>query len=149
MIDGMPLLNSETGVPRRAFQSQSAKVVFAPDGRTVFGWPDGDLICLWETITGKERGRIPGKFAAVALSPDGALLAAVDRAEDIIRIWDLAMLKEIQRLDGHDSDITSLAFSRQRLCSFPPYASFSKTVIMELLLKPKILRLDTTLRPTT
>src|SRR5262249_17222867 len=108
---GLLLLDSATGAPARNFQSHASHILFVPDGRTVVGWPNDDMIRLWETITGNERGRISGKFAAVALSPDGKLLAAADRTENIIRIWDLSLLKEIQRLDSHEADITTLAFS--------------------------------------
>jgi WD40 repeat protein len=111
VVRGLPLLDAATGIPLRSFQGYAATAVFAPDGRTILGWPDNDMIRLWETCTGKVRGRIPGKFGSVSISPDGTFLAAADRAENIIRIWDLAILKEIQRLDGHDSDISSLAFS--------------------------------------
>src|SRR5262249_42388637 len=105
------LVDAETGEQVRIVQGQAYYSALAPDGRTIAGWPNDKQLRLWETATGKERGRIPGKLAAVTISPDGKLLAAADRDETIIRIWDLHRLKEIQRIDGHDSDVLSLAFS--------------------------------------
>ncbi|OAI54640.1 hypothetical protein AYO44_14565 [Planctomycetaceae bacterium SCGC AG-212-F19] len=108
---GLPLLDLANGTPLRSFEGHAAQVLFTPDGRTILGWPDDDMIRLWETVTGRERGRIAGRFNAVAIAPDGKLLAGADRVEGIIRVWDLALLKEVQHFDGHDSDISALAFA--------------------------------------
>jgi WD40 repeat protein len=93
-------------------------MTFAPDGR-VLAVENADLtISLWETATGKERGRL-GKAQAgdhdpripnrtLAFSPDGGLLAT--KAGHEIAIWDVPAAKEIARLKGHEADITALAF---------------------------------------
>jgi hypothetical protein len=107
----IPLADSAAIPAVRTFECPASYLLFAPDGRTILGCRHGDLICLWETVTGKERSRIPGRFTGLTLSPDRQLCAAADRSENIIRIWELASLKEIQRLDGHEADITCLAFS--------------------------------------
>jgi RNA polymerase sigma factor (sigma-70 family) len=94
-------------------------MTFAPDGR-VLAIENADLtISLWETATGKERGRLGQAQAAdadrsilptrtLAFSPDGGLLAT--KAGHAIAIWDVAAAKEIARFKGHEADITALAF---------------------------------------
>jgi eukaryotic-like serine/threonine-protein kinase len=50
-----------------------------------------------------------GHFSALALSPDGARLAAVeDRA---VVVWDLASRRELLRLSGHKETVSAVAFS--------------------------------------
>ena len=108
---GLPLLDPATGEVQRVLTGQAGSVVFSPDGRSIAGWPDDQLIRLWELASGQERWRIPGKFVSVAFAPDGRTIAAADKDAGIVRLWDLASQREIARLDGHDSDIASLAFS--------------------------------------
>jgi hypothetical protein len=72
-------------------------------------------------VTGKERRRLPGPgfvFGAVALSPDGRLLAAgtypgpgAGRSDGVVRLWDVETGKELRQLPWHLGSFSALAFS--------------------------------------
>jgi len=70
---------------------------------------------LWQTEPQRGRG-----LSAMALSPDGRLLASSSAFEDpTIRIWEAATGRLLVRLDGHTGWVGKLAFSQdgQRLIS--------------------------------
>jgi WD40 repeat protein len=109
--------------------------VFSRDGRSVvIDLGDGPF-GLWETATGKERRRygnlaanspgqddrrvLPrgpgrGRFSsarpAVALSPDGRLLAHA-RPGGFINLWNVATGVQLSQLKGHGAELTALAFA--------------------------------------
>jgi hypothetical protein len=109
------------GFSQRRTGYAPASITLAPDGKTV-AWgipgregavpPDG-AVCLWETATGKRRRLIrvgEKNISAVALSPDGRILAWAGQGEGI-HLWDLATGKELKRLGGHAGGTLSLVFS--------------------------------------
>ncbi len=70
---------------------------------------------LWQTEPHRDLG-----LSALALSPDGRLLASGSAYEDpTIRIWEAATGRLVARLDGHSGWVGKLAFSQdgQRLIS--------------------------------
>ncbi len=90
-------------------------VSFSPDGPTlVFGAEDGVWLRDMETgnaalLPGHEPGLVPN---SVALSPDGALLAAAHSGDVPIKLWDMRTLEPAGTLplDGH-TNLVAVAFS--------------------------------------
>jgi RNA polymerase sigma factor (sigma-70 family) len=102
-------------------QAVTGMMAYSPDGRVLALENADQTISLWETATGKERGRIGNKAAAdstaeppfrqgltLAFSPDGGLLAT-NAGHDVV-VWDVVAGKEVGRFKGHEEDITALAF---------------------------------------
>ncbi len=91
-----------------------AHLQFSPDDRTLYSAVSPDKeIDIWDVADGKRRAALPTdseEVRALALSPDGRLLAAGldDRS---IRIWDLTTGREQATLMGHKHFITGLRFS--------------------------------------
>ncbi len=106
---------------------------FSPDGHTLATENADQTITLWESASGKERGRlgkapqakqpaggmpimVGGGFGmsnpaslTLAFASDGRTLACrgPDRA---VCVWDVAAGKELGQLKGHDGNVTALAF---------------------------------------
>jgi RNA polymerase sigma factor (sigma-70 family) len=124
--DPMYLENAATGERLRTFpllKGQPSPLAFSPDGRLLLSHaslpapslPGGldRTLHLWEALTARELLAMPVSiylFATAAFSPDGRLLATVAPEGDIV-LLDLPSGKERQRLKGHGSSVTSLAFS--------------------------------------
>jgi WD40 repeat protein/serine/threonine protein kinase len=79
----------------------------------------GVQVRLWDARTGRQRARFDahapdsppaGANTALALAPDGKLLAVVTEGPDI-RLWDLLTGKEVGSLVGHTAGIWALAFA--------------------------------------
>jgi RNA polymerase sigma factor (sigma-70 family) len=97
-------------------------LAFSPDGRTLVTGSQDRRVRIWEAATGKEILSLPGHkrpVTAVAFAPGGRVVASADGdhvgqdppGPQGIRLWDLVAGKELARLEGHDSDVASLAFS--------------------------------------
>jgi RNA polymerase sigma factor (sigma-70 family) len=85
------------GTTRLRHESFMAKVLFAPDGRTLasIGWDE--TIRFWDLTTGEPATKFPriekaGRFISAAYSPDGTRLA-VGR-DGVLQLWDLTAEKE-------------------------------------------------------
>lgn len=100
-------------------------VLFTPDGKQLVSGADDKVIRVWDLATSKTvrtlRGQIGdgnrGKIYALALSPDGKLLAAGGRMREIgegthpIRLYDFRSGEIVGLLDAHQGAVLSLAFS--------------------------------------
>jgi WD40 repeat protein len=96
-------------------------VSFNPQGTILAAGGPGGRIRLWGVATGAALAGFPqadpGAVRSVALSPDGALLAAGgDLAEDDLRpaiqLWDVAQRRPVGRpLAGHQKAAYTLVFS--------------------------------------
>lgn len=88
-------------------------LAFMPDGRTLITG-HGVKVMFWDVATGIERGEPlrwqVGSATALAISRDGNTLAVADRSGEI-KLWNLAMRKELFTLVGHPEAVYCLAFS--------------------------------------
>jgi len=89
-------------------------VAFLPDSRALVSGGDKEgTLRLWDVTTGKELrhwgDEAKGDVQAVALSPDGRLLASTDHKS--IYLWEMTTGKEVHRLEGHTEQVTKLAFA--------------------------------------
>jgi hypothetical protein len=57
-----------------------------------------------------ERSRAGDQFTAVAFAPDGHSLVSGGQ-DGVVRVWDLASAKDVQRLEGHTRTIWCLTFA--------------------------------------
>lgn len=87
-------------------------LAFSPDGKMLAG--TGAAITFWEAATGRElRSLSDASDGKLAFSPDGKLLLAAnnDVKEFALLLLDVATGEPVQKLTGHTSPITSIAFS--------------------------------------
>jgi WD40 repeat protein len=109
-----------TGKELRRWPIPDAEGVFSADGRALVTRYAAALR-LWDVAAGRERrslplpeGNPPGSIVgwATALSPDGRTVAYGGSTHDSVRLLEVATGAERVRLDGHQSHIVALAFSR-------------------------------------
>jgi WD40 repeat protein len=105
-------------------------VAYSPDGSLLASSGQDAVIRLWDPATGKEVRRITGHKTGIstfvfsstgkeivsASGPhlqwfaDGSYMGASDHY--VIRLWDVATGRELRTFRGHETEITSLACSR-------------------------------------
>jgi RNA polymerase sigma factor (sigma-70 family) len=142
MKDGreqLALFEVTTGIRLRQFPLARGQVVnrfgFSADGRNLATLNKDGTVTLYETLTGRKRGRLgkagksPGPDPttmisgivldlvpdgadtphSLAISPDGRVLAANSSGPEI-RLWDLLTGADLGTFRGHQGGITDLAF---------------------------------------
>jgi RNA polymerase sigma factor (sigma-70 family) len=93
-------------------------LAFSPDsGLLATGSLNGE-ICLWSTTSGRLVRRLApgGRIWALAFSPDGMMLAALDVAKHDVHLWETASWQSLGQLragagDQRDPYIDSMTFS--------------------------------------
>jgi WD40 repeat protein len=118
------LWDVETGELKRTFVGHKfivGAVVFTPDGRTLVSGDWDNIIRFWDVDTGKLKTTIQTTCAvfALAISPDGKLLASGgrnnDHPENNLELWELPNGEPRGLLKGHTDAVFSLAFSPNSL----------------------------------
>ena len=86
LVPEVSLIEVGSGTVLHRFPGFSHKLQFSPDDKTLAGI-SSDLR-LWDVETGREKlEHAAGFYAQMAGSPDGNLIAAVDRENDVINLW--------------------------------------------------------------
>ncbi|OLF12082.1 hypothetical protein BLA60_08660 [Actinophytocola xinjiangensis] len=97
-----PLATNDHGTP-----------TFTPDGR-VLVTSGGTRVQVRDPDTGAVRlefGEHAGEIRALAVSPDGRLVATGTVTEPVVRLWDLTTGTPLATLTGHGAGIHDLVFS--------------------------------------
>jgi WD40 repeat protein len=84
------VLDGSTGRVLHRLPGRPWVVAFSPDGKALV-FSAGHRLHVWDLAAGKERHDRPGDFGydpALAVSPDGRLLAAADWMAQAVSLWD-------------------------------------------------------------
>jgi WD40 repeat protein len=95
-----------------SLQGNGFYFTFSPNGKTIATW-SGDEVTLYETATGKERGRLQGfsrNHTTFAFGPDGRT-GVLNDDEGGIRLVSLVTSKEVRPPVGHLGGVTRVAVS--------------------------------------
>ncbi|MBP2329609.1 WD40 repeat protein [Kibdelosporangium banguiense] len=96
--------SSSSSLDAMAFSADGNRVVTADRRGSVFVW-DVSTRSLINTFTGHR-----GQIAAMALSPDGHLLATAGDEDNNVTLWDVATGTRWATLSGHTAPVTSASF---------------------------------------
>ncbi len=88
--------------------------VFSPDGRRLFSAGHEPVIRMWDVATGQLLTTLIGhnrEVNALAMSPDGALLASSETGNSSVYLWDLGVnMHTRQVLHGYRNWVNRVAF---------------------------------------
>jgi hypothetical protein len=115
-VDGIPRLwnakDSRLIAPLPKQSDWIFSIAYVPDGRTL-AVVDQLFVRLFDPASGREKGLLKGhrgQIEAVAVSPDGRIIASGGR-DRLIKLWSAESLRERATLSGHAGWVSSLAFS--------------------------------------
>lgn len=97
----------------RGHSGEVSGLAFTPDGKTLISSSRDGTLRWWDLETRVETLRVQAHADGVhglALSPNGQVLASAGGWDRSIKLWDASKGQELQRLTGHTSQVTSLAF---------------------------------------
>jgi WD40 repeat protein len=91
-------------------EDQVAALAFAPDGKVLASGAADGFIRFWDPVSGKLVRKFhahpDARIEHLAFSPDGQILVSdgqtYHKADDTLRFWDVATLKEVRRLAEPD-----------------------------------------------
>ena len=89
-------------------------LAFSRDGTTMASSAGDCTVRIWDVKERRERFSIPGTdraFGALAITPDGRLLALADRVSPLVRMWDLTSETENAPLAGARGPVVAVAIS--------------------------------------
>jgi len=112
--DGVRLWNAKTGIERTAFDtSWVVAVAYSASGKRLVSLASDGTVTAWDLSTEQKIEGVAGPMlkgaTALALSPDGALAAAV-LPDGFIKVWTTATGKEVVALKN-GPPATTLAFA--------------------------------------
>ncbi|HKB01474.1 MAG TPA: WD40 repeat domain-containing protein, partial [Gemmataceae bacterium] len=122
-LSGKELLSAPCEPPAKGMSDSNAPLAISRDGRRVVVAPrlivgrapgPKSELRVWDVDTGKDLFRQPDDvgFAAVTLTRDGRLVAAVDyKPGGAARVWDVATGKLLHTFPGCGGQVRGLAFS--------------------------------------
>jgi len=110
----LQLFDLEKGEPIRDFEGHEISVTgvaLSPDQKTIYSSDYKGTIRIFDVATAKETGRLEPPGTVVGISPDGAVLLVKTRRGVALDVRELPSGKQRHAYDGHDGEVTSLAFS--------------------------------------
>jgi eukaryotic-like serine/threonine-protein kinase len=92
------------------------RATYSVDGTQLITGAGDGVVRIWEAATGKlvhklQREGTRPRYDIVAMSPDGKLVAAIDKQGAVAHVWDAAGGAPLAELRNEASGISSLAFS--------------------------------------
>jgi WD40 repeat protein len=116
---GIALYDPATGKEVHPFKPTPAPIpdlAFGPDGRLFSSGASDPVVKAWDAAGEKplfEIRHYANPNAAVAISPDGRLLASPGRVEErhAVKVWDAQTHQELRTLRGHRGYVWKVAFS--------------------------------------
>jgi len=107
------------GRPRQNWDDLVAAVAFTPDGERVVCQCRGGEVHVWLasdgkpllTLSGPRVGETAIARGSLALSPNGAFIAAAGEEKDTVTVWDTASGKEVFTSQGHKCHLGPGVFS--------------------------------------
>lgn len=127
----LKLWDLQTGLVLKTFKGHSGSVyaiAISKDGNFIISASQDQTIKIWDIVSGKEIRTIQTTYAvtALALSPDGKLIASCSSFGPDISLWDFDSGRLINTCKGHQNGVTSVVFSEDN--RYLVSASYDKTI---------------------
>lgn len=110
--------DANTGVQLKIYDGHSESVTavtWSPDGTYIGSGSSDGMIQVWETSTGNQiwhhHAHSNYSWPCLKWSPDGTLIAALERGNSIVNLWDASTGELIKSYQGHSSLVEAIAWS--------------------------------------